>query len=579
MNKNARLIQKARSTGLLFPLIVLFGFLASGLVVWQSWLLSAVVANVFLEHQNLGQVIPLLRVVLLVVLCRAAFTIINESLAGKLAVRIKNGLREELLNKINRLGPIFLKGEKTGELTTTALQGLDALDAYFSQYLPQILLAALLPVTILIVVFPMDLLTGIVFVITAPLIPLFMILIGKLSQNHTQRQWTALSRLGAYFLDTLQGLSTLLQLGRSRERGEKIRQVSERYREVTMNVFKITFLSAFALEMISTISTALVAVEIGLRLLYGHMEFQQAFFILLIAPEFYLPLRNLSVRYHAGMNGLSAAERIFQVLDTPETILSTSISLKKMDPFTSVFNLRFNDVSYHYPDNPEAALEGINLELESGKHYALVGESGAGKSTLAQLLLRFIEPEKGKILVNDEEIQTWELNQWRSKIAWVPQAAKLFNTSLLENVRLNDQTVSEDVVINALEQAGLKEVLSHLPDGLNTPLLEGGVRLSGGEARRVVLARAFLKNAPLLVMDEPTAHLDIDLERAFLEASEKLQQGRTTLTIAHRLATVTQSDQIFVLKRGKLVEQGSHFELISKQGDYSRLLQDARRRA
>ncbi|PKN88714.1 MAG: thiol reductant ABC exporter subunit CydD, partial [Chloroflexi bacterium HGW-Chloroflexi-7] len=424
-------------------------------------------------------------------------------------------------------------------------QGLDALDAYFSQYLPQILLSALLPVTILLVVFPMDLLTGIVFVITAPLIPLFMILIGKLSQNHTQRQWIGLSRLGAYFLDTLQGLSTLMQLGQSKARGDRIRQVSERYREVTMNVFKITFLSAFVLEMIATISTALVAVEIGLRLLYGNMEFQQAFFILLIAPEFYLPLRNLSVRYHAGMNGLSAASRIFHLLDTPEVGTTISFIEKETITLEDKFTIDFQKVSYHYPENPETAIDFIDLQLESGRHYALVGESGAGKSTLALLMLRFITPETGRILLNGEDIQTWNLDQWRSMIAWVPQKANLFNTSLLENVRLDDPRFSEEAVHLSLEQAGLSDFVKNLPDGLETPLLESGIRLSGGEAQRVVLARAFLKNAPIVVMDEPTAHLDIDLERAFIEASERLQKGRTTLTIAHRLATVRGADQIF----------------------------------
>ncbi|PKN97392.1 MAG: thiol reductant ABC exporter subunit CydD [Chloroflexi bacterium HGW-Chloroflexi-5] len=578
MNKNARLFQKARSTGLLFPLIVVFGFLAGGLVVWQSWLLSEVISKVFLAKQTLAQVLPLLQSIILVVLGRSLFTIINESLAGKLAVKVKDGLREELFKKINQLGPSFLKGEKSGELTTTALQGLDALDAYFSQYLPQILLSALLPITILLVVFPADVLTGIVFVITAPLIPYFMILIGRLSHNHTKRQWIGLSRLGAYFLDTLQGLSTLMQLGQSRDRGVKIRQASERYRIVTMNVFKVTFLSAFVLEMIATISTALVAVEIGLRLLYGNLEFQQAFFILLIAPEFYLPLRNLSVRYHAGMNGLTAAGRIFQLLDTPEISAIPSAVEKVPAQLAEKFSLSFQSVSYHYPDNPEAALKEINLELESGRHYALIGESGAGKSTLAQLIMRFIVPENGSICVNGEDIQTWNLDQWRSMIAWVPQKAKLFNTSLLENVRLHNPAYSAEAVFFALEKAGLEKFVQQLPEGLQTPLLEGGVRLSGGEAQRVMLARAFLKNAPLLLMDEPTAHLDIDLERSFLETSERLQDGRTTLTIAHRLATVIQSDQIFVLKRGQLVEKGTHLELRSLQGDYAHLLEDARRR-
>jgi len=579
MNNNLRLINKARSTGLLFPLIVFFGFLAGGLVIWQSWILSGLVTKVFLEEQTLSQVLPLLRMIFIIVLGRAVFTNINEALSGRLAVRIKDSLRDELLAKISRLGPIFLKGERAGELTTTTLQGLDSLDAYFSQFLPQILLAALLPVTILIVVFPIDLLTGIVFVLTAPLIPLFMILIGKLSENHTKRQWTALSRLGAYFLDTLLGLSTLMILGRSKERGKEIRAVSDQYRSVTMNVLRITFLSAFVLEMIATIATALVAVEIGLRLLYSRMEFQQAFFILLIAPEFYLPMRNLSLRYHAGMNGLTAAGRIYEILDIPEKPLSGKSTQKIVHPFSSSFEIQFKNVSYQYQGRPTAALNGISLSIESGKHYALVGESGSGKSTLAWLLLRFISPESGIITINGENIDQWDLSKWRKAIGWVPQNSRLFNTSLLENIRLMDQERTRTEVITALEKAGLTELLSKLPRGLDTPLLEGGVRLSGGEARRVILARAFLKDAPFLIRDEPTAHLDFDLEQTIVDTTAILESDRTTLTIAHRLTTVRSADHIFVLKQGHLVEEGTHEVLEKSGGEYWRLLNSARNAA
>jgi len=534
---------------------------------------------VFLEEQTLSQVLPLLRMIFIIVLGRAVFTNINEALSGRLAVRIKDSLRDELLAKISRLGPIFLKGERAGELTTTTLQGLDSLDAYFSQFLPQILLAALLPVTILIVVFPIDLLTGIVFVLTAPLIPLFMILIGKLSENHTKRQWTALSRLGAYFLDTLLGLSTLMILGRSKERGKEIRAVSDQYRSVTMNVLRITFLSAFVLEMIATIATALVAVEIGLRLLYSRMEFQQAFFILLIAPEFYLPMRNLSLRYHAGMNGLTAAGRIYEILDIPEKPLSGKSTQKIVHPFSSSFEIQFKNVSYQYQGRPTAALNGISLSIESGKHYALVGESGSGKSTLAWLLLRFISPESGIITINGENIDQWDLSKWRKAIGWVPQNSRLFNTSLLENIRLMDQERTRTEVITALEKAGLTELLSKLPRGLDTPLLEGGVRLSGGEARRVILARAFLKDAPFLIRDEPTAHLDFDLEQTIVDTTAILESDRTTLTIAHRLTTVRSADHIFVLKQGHLVEEGTHEVLEKSGGEYWRLLNSARNAA
>ncbi len=572
MNKNWRLILRARSTGLLFPMIVFFGFVAGGLVIWQNWLLSGVIGRVFLDNYPLAQVVPLLRLILLIVIGRVLFTLFNEYFSGRLAVRIKSSLRGELLHKLNRLGPVYLRGERAGELATTALQGLDALDAYFGQYLPQILLAALLPLSILITVFPIDPLTGVVFFLTAPLIPLFMILIGKLSANHTKKQWQALSRLGAYFLDTLQGLTTLITLGRSRERGDEIARVSDQYRQVTMNVFKITFLSAFVLEMIATISTALVAVEIGLRLLYARMEFQQAFFILLMAPEFYLPLRNLSLRYHAGMNGLTAAKRVFEILDIPEEETQPHITTTLKNPFEESFTLTFEDVSYHYPQIERLVLQNINCSLVAGKQYALVGQSGAGKSTLTALLLRFISPTSGKILINGEPIDQWSAADWRKWIAWVPQNARLFNTSLLENVRLHNSEISRQQVEEVLARVSLDKLLSRLQHGLDTPLLEGGVRLSGGEARRVVLARAFLKNAPLLVMDEPTAHLDLELEQEVLQATQDLQSGRTSIKIAHRLATVRTADTIFVLKEGQLIEEGTHAQLLQMGQEYSRLL-------
>ena len=553
-------------------MIVLFGFLAGGLVVWQSWLTSGVVNAVFLDHKSLVEVLPLLRLILVVVAGRAIFTFINEAFAGRLAVRVKNGLREELLAKIDRLGPVFLKDERAGELATTALQGLDALDAYFGQYLPQILLAALLPMLILMVVFPIDLLTGFVFVVTAPLIPFFMVWIGKLSQNHTQRQWKLLSHLGAYFLDTLQGLTTLMMLGRSRERADEVREAGERYRIVTMNVMRITFLSAFVLEMIATLSTALVAVEIGLRLLYSRIAFQEAFFILLIAPEFYLPLRNLSVRYHAGMSGVTAAGRIFELLDAPEPFSEKIPSIVNPKKFTQDFTLEARDVSFTYASQSSPALQNLTLKIDAGRHYALVGETGAGKSTLVQLLMRFIDPQNGAIMLDGQDLRNWDVAECRRLIAWVPQQPKLFNDSLFENVRLRDERISRSDVEAALKKASLDGLVSSLPLGLDTELLEAGARLSGGEIRRVALARAFLRDSPLLIMDEPTAHLDLELEQSLIETTRQLMIGKTTLVIAHRLSTVLRADTIFVLQRGRLVEQGSHLELISLNGEYARLL-------
>jgi ATP-binding cassette, subfamily C, bacterial CydD len=573
MNPNSRLIRIARQAGVYLPLAILCGLLTGGLVVLQAYLLSQVINGVFLEDQTLPQLVPILRIILLVALGRVIFTILNEWLGGWLAIKVKTDLREALLNKINRLGPAFTRNERTAELTTSAVQGLDALDAYFSQYLPQILLAAILPVIILFVVFPLDLLTGIVFVLTAPLIPLFMILIGKYSETHTKRQWLGLTRLGAFFLDSLQGLTALKILGRNRDRIKELDDASEKYRRVTMNVLRITFLSAFVLEMIATISTAVVAVEIGLRLLYSRMEFQQAFFILLIAPEFYLPLRNLSVRYHAGMTGLTASRRIFELLDAPEKASVFSVTKTSTEnPFEGTYTIQLKDVSFTYPGAGNKALEKINLTLESAKHYALVGKSGAGKSTLAQLLLRFVEPETGIIVINGVDIRCWAPEVWRNWIGWVPQKPALFNTTLLENIRLHDPKITEEQINCILEPMLLDGLVKEMLGGVNTQLLECGIRLSGGEAQRVALARVFIRQRPFFMMDEPTAHLDYETEQLLSETIERLRHGQTSLTIAHRLTTITKAGHIFVLDKGKLVQQGTHQELSKHGGIYQNLI-------
>ncbi len=568
MNVHLRLMREVRSSGILFFLVVLFGFLAGGLILWQSWLLSRVVNGVFIDQRTLAEVIPWLRIAIAVILFRVIFTIANETLAGGLAVKVKTNLRSAMLEKINRMGPFFLKGEKTGELATTAMLGLDALDAYFGHFLPQVLLAALLPLIILVVVFPLDALTAVVFLITAPLIPLFMVLIGKLSQNHTQRQWTALTRLGATFLDTLQGLRSLMMLGRTRDRAVDLQLASERYRQVTLTVLKITFLSAFALELIATISTALVAVEIGLRLLYARMAFEQAFFILLIAPEFYLPLRNLSLRYHAGMAGVTAAKRIFDLFDLPEPTVSIVTSKPAEKRFTAGSKIEFKDVSFSYPESNQPALDGINLTLEHGKHYALVGASGSGKSTLAALLMQFIQPSSGTIQINAENINLWPPDVWRQQLAWIGQRPFIFDASMAENITLGRSLPEGGSLGQLLQVSGLERLVASLPEGVETRLLETGSRLSGGEAQRVALARAFLKDAPLVILDEPTAHLDVDLEEIIMQATRALLENRTSVTISHRLSTVKESDEILVLERGRIVERGNHDYLAALDGVY-----------
>ena len=566
-----RLLSLTRDTRLSLTLTVLSGLLAGFLTIWQSWLLSRVIDGVFLQKQTHAQVISPLVFILLAISGRAFMTWLNEVAANAVAVKIKTDLRERLFAHILKLGPAFSRGQRTGELTTAAVEGIEALDAYFSQYLPQLVITALVPLSILFFVFPIDLLTGLVFLITAPLIPFFMIIIGKGAEAVTKRQYETLRLLSAHFLDSLQGLPTLKLFGQSKGQAKTIAKISEQYRDTTLSVLRITFLSALALEMLATISTAIVAVEIGFRLLYRNMEFQPALFLLVLAPEFYMPLRALGARFHAGMNGTTAAKRIYEILDT-EIPQSKVESQKSELPRPSTFDsstssgqaLRLEGISFTYPNETTPALQNINLTINQGQHIALVGKTGAGKSTLVQLLLGFIQPTQG-----DHRPLTFDL---RSSIAWVPQKPHLFHTTIAENIRLGKADATHEEVIQAAKAARLHEFIDSLPEKYETIVGESGARLSSGQAQRLALARAFLKDAPILILDEPTSALDPETESLLEESTRELIHGRTTITIAHRLNTIFQADTIIVLDEGRVIEQGTHRELLTSNGMYASMV-------
>src|SRR5215207_5212105 len=371
-----QLLSLTRDSRSALSLTVLSGFLIGLLIISQAYFLSRTVNGVFLEGQTLAQVSSWLRLILIIIAGRSFLTWVNEVSANAVAVKIKTDLRERLFNHILKLGPAYTRGQRTGELTTAAVEGIEALDAYYSQYLPQLVITALIPISILIVVFPIDLLSGIILLVTAPLIPLFMIMIGKGAEVVTRRQYQTLSRLSAHFLDSLQGLTTLKLFGQSKAHTKNIAKVSDQFRDTTLNVLRITFLSALVLELLATLSTAVIAVEIGLRLLYAKMEFREAFFLLILAPEFYLPLRMLGARFHAGMSGTTAAKRIFEILDTP--IASDSFSAVSEQANGEISSVRFENVTYTYPDETTPALENVTLVIQTGQHTALVGASGAG---------------------------------------------------------------------------------------------------------------------------------------------------------------------------------------------------------
>ena len=562
---DTRLLHQIKSSRVALGLTITLGFMDGLFTVIQAWILSQVIGGVFLGGIDLQGSIPRLSLLLLLFMGRAGVKWAGDISAKQVALDVKTSLREKLYTHIQKLGPLYVRGERTGELINTATEGIEALDAYFSEYLPQLVLAALVPVTFLFFIFPLDRLSGLVLLLTAPLIPVFMVLIGERADAITKRQWRTLSRMSAHFLDVLQGLTTLKLFGRSRAQIGVIRQVSEQFRARTMGVLRVAFLSALVLEMVATLCTAIVAVEIGLRLLYGRLDFGQALFVLLLAPEFYLPLRLLGTRFHAGVTGVTAAGRIFEILSDQGVDLEVNsdklISETNNHPLQPII---FDSVSYTYPDG-RTALRDITFTIEPGQKVALVGPSGAGKSTIAALLLGWMEPSAGKLRGCKGARAT----------AWVSQNPYLFHDTIAANIRIACPEASmEDVVIAAksahahefIEEIGHAQSTAIDLPGYETLIGERAARLSGGQAQRIALARAFLMDAPFVILDEPTANLDPELENQIAHSWERLLSNRSALIIAHRINTVQGADKIIVLDRGQIVQQGTYGELTRQDG-------------
>ena len=535
-----RLLDYTRGTRRFLMLTVLSGAAMACIVLVQAWLIANTISDVLIHHRGLGQVRTSVGLLLVVVLSRAMLAWLGERTADRASASAKSDLRSALVERIACLGPAGIDRDRSGRLVVLATSGIDALDSYFARYLPQLFLAVIVPVTVVLVVLGADWISAVIIAVTIPLIPLFMSLVGASTKVRMERQSKLLHGLAGHFLDVVAGLPTLKVFGRAKAQVAAVRDITDRYRSATMATLKVAFLSSLVLELLATYSVALVAVAVGLRLLGGHLSLATALFVLILAPEAYLPLRLLGTNYHASAEGMKAAEEVFAVLEGPVTPRGTSIDVP--DPSRSP--LRVEHLEVVYPGRLLPALSGVSLEVGPCEVVAIAGPSGCGKSTLLSVLVGLAPAWTGSVTVGPANLAELDPDVWRTRVAWVPQRPHLFARSIGDNIRLGRPDATDYDVRAAVADAGLEALVERLPAGLETLLGHEGAGLSTGEMQRVALARAFVRDAPLLLLDEPTANLDGQTEESVLCAVRRLTAGRTVVIAAHRPSLLELADRV-----------------------------------
>jgi ATP-binding cassette, subfamily C, bacterial CydD len=543
-----KLLQQARAARSYLIVTVMLGLVVTGLILTQAVLLARALAAAALGH-GAAALAGTLVLLLIVVVARAAATYGGEAAALRAAARVKSQLRRKVIGHCLRLGPAWLGGQQPGVIAAQATRGLDGLDAYFARYLPQLVLSVLVPAAVVVTVTATDWISGLVIALTLPLIPLFAALVGLHTRAQTRRQWRLLAQLGGHFLDVVQGLPTLKAFGRAKFQEKVIGQVTGEYRSTAMGTLRIAFLSALVLELSAALATAVVAVETGLRLLYGHMPYQDALLVLLLTPEAYLPLRALAAQYHASAEGTAAAESIFQILETPRPPQTTRAAAPLVAGTAPVPDLRsaairLSDVTVAYPGRDQPALGPLSLTIDPGELITLVGPSGTGKTTLLQLLLRFVEPAAGTASVSGTDLAAIPVDSWRAQIAWVPQHPRLFHGSVADNIALGQPTATRAAVEDAARLAGAAAFIEALPHGYDASLRERAAQLSSGQRQQLALARAFLRDARLLLLDEPTACLAPAAAAGIDRVIRGAMAGRTILVATHRYPSAGEASQV-----------------------------------
>ncbi|HDR8190202.1 thiol reductant ABC exporter subunit CydD [Bacillus cereus] len=487
----------------------------------------------------------------------------SQILVERFAEKTGSLLRKQLIEAYFTLGPRYVQTVGTGHLVTLSIEGIEKFKTYIELTIPKMIRSSIVPGLIVLYVFTLDIESGIILVVTIPIVIIFMILLGLAAQKMADSQYEIYRVLSNYFVDTLKGLETLKYLGKSEQHEGKIEKVSKRYRKATMRTLRVAFLSSFALDFFTSLSIAFVAVGLGIRLIDGTIILLPALTILILAPEYFLPIKQVGANYHATLDGQIAMEQIEEILQQQKGIQKKDLNEDIV--WNASSSLKLQDIKVNNTESEKAILEGINFTWEGNGAIGVIGESGAGKSTLIDVLAGFLSPSSGKMLVNGLEVDGSTREEWQKNIAYIPQQPYIFPLSLKDNIRFYETNATDEEVERVINEVGLRSLVTSLPNGIHERIGEGGRMLSGGQEQRVAMARALLSKKPIILLDEPTAHLDIETEFEIKQAMLRLFNGKLVFLATHRLHWMKQMDHILILNKGEMKESGTYEELLENE--------------
>ncbi|EMI14379.1 abc transporter atp-binding protein [Bacillus stratosphericus LAMA 585] len=566
-----RLLQLKGMRGLL-ALLGIVSIIQGASIIFQAQWLAHAITTLF-DGKSLMQATPYVLLFLAAFLVRHGLTLMREKVMFTYSSRIGADVRKQLLDQLFRLGPAFTKKKGTGKLVTLAMEGIAQYRQYLQLFLPKMVNMAVIPVMVLVYVWTLDETSAVILIVTLPILIVFMILLGLVAQRKAAKQWRSYEKLSNHFTDSLRGLETLRYLGISKKHSRNIGEVSKRYRKATMSTLKVAFLSSFALDFFSMLSIATVAVFLGLRLIEGDLLLLPALTALMLAPEYFLPVREVGNDYHATLNGKEANEAI-QVILEEKGFREQETQSVQLNEWNEQSELTLQDVSVLHDEHAPYSIQDVDLTVKGKKKIGIIGASGSGKSTLTDVLGGFVEPSAGEIILNGKPLAHLQLAAWQKEVVYMPQHPYLFHMTLRENIRFYEPNATDEDVERAVQEAGLSQLVADLPNGLDEVIGEQGRGLSGGQAQRIALARTVLGQRSIMLLDEPTAHLDIETEYELKKTMLPLFENKLVFLATHRLHWMTDMDEIIVMDHGTIAEMGTHESLMKRKGVYYQLVQE-----